>query len=374
MKVSTSSSDLLCKWIFEFADFGIILTDKKLNIIDVNRWIKIHSDEQKTSLKGSSIFKMFPEIREQGMDHHLNEALKGTPVILETRLHGYLLKLRTDSGSEMKQTVRISPMLNEDFVTGLIIHIEDVTERVNLEEEKHEKNEELQRFNSSKDKFFRIVSHDIRSPFVAILGLSDILKDDDSLTPEKRKEIFGMIHTSIKNLYTFHENLLKWVQLKTGLFELDFSEVSLKEVIGQVIAIADPVIKSKKIEIITSEIHEEMILTDRQALTSVLYNIIFNALKFTGQGGRIEIVTIKKHDTIIISVNDNGVGISEERIAKLFRIDESVSTPGTNRERGSGLGLILVKELIDKLGGKIWVDSIPGKGSTFYVSLPVKRE
>lgn len=374
MKISTyTSAESLCKWIFEYADFGIIITDNELNIVDVNSWIENNSGKSADFMKGKQILDVFPEIKERNMSHFLTEALEGASVILTALFHKYFIHFPAINkpDDEMKQTVRISPLFNPDFVSRVIIHIEDVTDRVEREEQMHKKNEELQELNAMKDKFFRIVAHDLRSPFVSILGLTEILKSDNTLTPEKTSEILDMIYSSVRDQYNFLENLLKWSRLQSGHFELTFTDVSPKDVIKQIISIAGPSIKSKKIEATYDNVPENIVLnTDKQALISILYNIIFNALKFTNENGRIEISARIENSEALISVSDNGVGITADRLEKLFMPGEFISTPGTKREKGSGMGLILVKELVTMLGGRIWVKSFPGSGSTFTVSLP----
>jgi PAS domain S-box-containing protein len=378
MKISTyTSAESLCKWIFEYADFGIIIADNDLNIVDVNSWIENNFGKSADYMKGKPILDVFPEINERNMSHFLTEALEGASVILTARFHKNFLRFPVvnNPGEEMKQTVRISPLFSSDFVSRVIIHIEDVTDRVEREEQMHKKNEELQELNAMKDKFFRIVAHDLRSPFVSILGLTEILKTDNSLTPEKTSEILDMIYSSVRDQYNFLENLLKWSRLQSGHFELTFTDVNPKDVIKQIISIAGPSIKSKKIEAKYDSVPDDIVLnTDKQALTSILYNIIFNALKFTNENGRIEISARIENNEALISVDDNGVGITGDRLEKLFMPGEFISTPGTKREKGSGMGLILVKELVKMLGGKIWVKSFPGSGSTFTVSIPLEHE
>jgi signal transduction histidine kinase len=369
-----TSTDSICKWVFEFASFGIILTDTELNVTAYNKWIENHTD-RKGIRKGKSLFDNFPEIKERGLDKHVYEALSGKSLILSARFHDYFLRFSSGIEDEyelMKQTVNISPLTFGEEISGIIIHIEDVTERTRREELLQKKNEELIRLNSTKDKFFRIISHDLRSPFNALIGFSELLRDVDNLTTEKTNEIVNILNTALKNQYTFLENLLKWSQLQSGQYELTFTDIRLSDIIDHILKIAGPAIQSKEIEIdITPAARNLYIKTDANALTTILYNLIFNALKFTNNGGIIEVNAFIEDDALIIYVRDNGIGISEDRINRLFRIDESVSTPGTNKEKGSGLGLILVKELIEKLNGEIWVNSSPGNGSTFYISLPL---
>ncbi|HLN22285.1 MAG TPA: HAMP domain-containing sensor histidine kinase [Bacteroidales bacterium] len=372
-----TTSDSLYKWIFEYADFGIIITDHELTVTDVNRWLLEQAGKEKDSVQGKHLLEAFTEIKERKLEHYLYNALHGASTILTARFHGYLLKLRSEHDEQagiMKQTVRITPLYDDDLITGLIIHIEDVTERLIREEQMQKQNEELHKLNSTKDRFFRIIAHDLRSPFTALLGFSEILLNDENMTEKQRRDIIKMLHDSIGDNYVFLENLLKWSQLQTGHFELQFTNVRLKEITDHIISIATPLIRSKEIEVDVSGITPDTIIyTDKQAITSVIYNLFFNALKFTPAGGRVDIRSVEDEDATIIFVRDNGVGIKEEKLDKLFRIDEkTVSTPGTNKERGSGMGLLLVKEFVDKLGGEIWAESIEGAGSTFYISIPLQ--
>lgn len=367
-----TSSDSLCKWIFEYADFGLIITDEELRIVDINRWIINKSRKKDILLKGKPVLDVFPEIKRRSLDHYLTDALNGASVILSARFHSFFIEFKDESGErEMKQTVKIIPINDHDKITGLIIHIEDVTDRWNRENLLQKKNEELLTLNSTKDKFFRIIAHDLKSPFTALLGFSEILKENiDDLSSEQSKSIVNILHSSLKNQFTFLENLLKWSQLQSGRFELTYSEVQVEQVIRNIIKIASPVIKSKNIEIKTSVPDELSLNTDAQALTSILYNIVFNALKFTADYGKLAIFVSQDENNVSFSIEDNGVGMPPERVSKLFLIGESVSTPGTNNEKGSGLGLILVKELVEKLKGDIRVESTPGIGTTFIVVIP----
>lgn len=378
MRISQyTSSESLCNWIFEYADFGIILTDADLRITDVNKWIENNSGRLEVVYRNKLIVDIFPEIRQRGLERYLRDALDGASVILSSLFHRYFLQFPAsdDNPDEfMRQTVRITPLVNRDTVYGLIIHIEDVTERIKHEELLQKKNEELQRLNSTKDKFFSIISHDLRSPYTTLLGLSEMLIDDENISGEKTRNIVSMLHTAIKNQFRFLENMLEWARIQSRQYELVFSEISLNGIISHVLKVSAPQAESKNIRISATCIPKDItLITDSQALTSVLYNLVFNAMKFTHSAGEIEIKAAQTDKATIIAVKDNGIGMPPERVQKLFRIDESVSTPGTSNEKGSGLGLILVKEIVDKLKGTITVESEPGKGSIFFVTLP-RRE
>jgi PAS domain S-box-containing protein len=371
---SHTSSDSLCNWIFQYADFGIILTDASLRITDVNRWIEDHSGKDSDSLHGESILEIFPEIKQRGNERHLRDAVNGASVILSSTFHDFFIEFLVGFDSDkiqMKQNTRITPLLNDDSVYGLIIHIEDVTERISREKLLERKNDELQQINATKDKFFSIISHDLRSPFTALLGFSEMLKEDKNITHERTRFLVNSLHSAIKNQFQFLENLLNWARIQSGKQEFNITEVNLGQVISHVLKVTSPASNPKNIRITTSCIPEEIKLySDFQGLTSVLSNLVFNSIKFTNPGGTVLIKAEQIVESTMISVEDNGIGIAPDKIAKLFRLDKSVTTPGTNMEKGSGMGLILVKEIVDHLGGRIEVESTPGEGSVFRVTIP----
>lgn len=378
MKVPAyTSSESLCNWIFRYAEFGIILTDAELRITDVNRWVEQHSGKKEIEFKGNSIFEIFPEIRQRGFERHLRDALSGVSLVLSSTFHEYFIHfpLIDDDYGFMKQTVRISPLLNSETVYGLIIHIEDVTDRVHREQLLQRKNDELQKINSTKDKFFSIISHDLRSPFTSLLGFSELLINDETIPPGNTKFLIETLHKSIRNQYQFLENLLEWSRIQSRKQGFIFDDVKIADIISHTLKVTAPLSHAKNIKVFTSCIPQNFtIFTDSQALTTAVYNLVINAIKFTYGGGTVEIKALRSDDSVVISVRDTGIGIPPERLDKLFRIDESVSTPGTDNEKGSGLGLLLVKEIVEKLNGSIRVESTEGKGSVFIINLPVKEQ
>jgi len=365
------------QWIFEFSSFGLITTNRELKITGMNRWFERTGHLNIRDFLGRDLMECFPEIRKRKLGHYFQEALHGGSSILSQKLHHYLFQLPSPIEQDhgfMQQVARISPLINREEVTGIIIQIEDVTERVKRELELNLANRALIKLNSTKDKFFHIVSHDLRTPFNALLGLSQILRDNQELSADKTQKIVEALNNSIKNQYTFLENLLQWAQLQSDGFEMRPEAIPMNEIIEAVLQIVNASAKSKQITILTNIPEHLSLITDKQALTTVLYNLVFNAIKFTHPGGGIEIRAVPDEEQVMIFIKDTGIGMSEDSVNKLFRIEETFTTRGTNQERGSGLGLILSKELVGKLGGKIWVESATGKGSTFSIRFPMSAE
>jgi signal transduction histidine kinase/ligand-binding sensor domain-containing protein len=234
-------------------------------------------------------------------------------------------------------------------------------------------NNELNDLNATKDKFFSIIAHDIKNPFNAVLGFTDLLEENFKEWDDERKlEIVNLINTSAKNLYELLDNLLQWSRSQSGLIEFKPQEILLKDTFSNAIGLFKELANAKNIELgFTFPEIELVVYADRNMLDAIIRNLISNAIKFTKTGGKVVLFAETMEKFAIVKITDNGVGLSPEIQEQLFMIDKHTSTYGTQNESGSGLGLILVKEFVTKHGGKIGVESIKGKGSTFYFSLPL---
>jgi PAS domain S-box-containing protein len=255
-------------------------------------------------------------------------------------------------------------------VIGLIGLGVDVTERREAEEAFKKYTNELEELNAEKDKFFSIISHDLRSPFQGLLGLTNaIVEEYENLSAEELKLFVNNIYNSSKNLFNLIENLLQWSRIQRGKIEYNLTNVELYEAVLYVLNLLNRNIASKDIHIVNETVPEVYVYSDANILHSTLQNLISNAVKFTGYGGEIRISAKAEGEFIAVTVSDNGVGIREDDLVKLFRIDTQHSTLGTAKESGTGLGLIICKELIEKQGGTIKVASKWGKGSSFTFTL-----
>ncbi len=241
------------------------------------------------------------------------------------------------------------------------------------------KKEELQRLNAEKDKFFSIIAHDLKSPFNAILGFSNILveqmKENNYNGIDRYVEI---IQKSSEQAMDLLMNLMEWSRSQTGRMEFSPEHFEMGNLINEIMPLFENIAGQKSITISSKLLPNTPVFADKAMINTVLRNLISNAIKFTHPGGNINISIEKKPNEIMVSVADNGVGIPKDSIDKLFRIDENFSTPGTQKEKGTGLGLILCKEFIEKHGGRIWVESEVSRPSaakagrsTFYFTIPV---
>lgn len=231
--------------------------------------------------------------------------------------------------------------------------------------------DELKEINSTKDRFFSIISHDLRSPFNSILGITDLLLNDYNNTDDtQRKELLSLLNESSQSAYELLDNLLTWARTQTGRIKISKEPLNLKELVTSSIAPYKYNASKKNIEIVINILPEIKLSIDRNTSIVFIGNLVNNAIKFTPEGGTITINNHEDKDDIKLHIIDTGVGMTSEVIGKLFKIEENTTTKGTNNEKGTGLGLILCKELINLNDGSILVLSKVGKGSEFIISLP----
>ena len=238
--------------------------------------------------------------------------------------------------------------------------------------EKAEKSEiQLKELNTTKDKLFSIISHDLRSPFNSILSLSDLLIYNIENKEEEESESFAkLINASAKNALILVDNLLNWTRSQTGKITFSPTLSNLNPIIVEIFNILNSTADNKNISLNYDQSTQIKVFADLDMLKTVLRNLISNGIKFTNTNGRIDVYTLQKQNALEITVKDNGVGINKKIHNKLFKIDKTTTTRGTADEKGSGLGLVLCKEFVEKHGGKIWVESELGKGSNFKFTLP----
>ncbi len=240
----------------------------------------------------------------------------------------------------------------------------------NLNKQLEESEKKLIELNSSKDKLFSIIAHDLKSPFQPLIGMSEILANEEEiLTGEERTKFKKDIYNAIKNQYKLLENLLDWSRLQTGRLDFKPVQLNLAQKAGEVIKILASNAFNKNISISNKIGNDIFITADEYMLHSVFQNIITNSIKFTNQGGNISLSAKPTGKFTEIEIADNGIGMSAEDIRKVFRTDTHHTTLGTAKEKGTGLGLMICKEMIAKNGGEIRIESKPGEGTKFIFTL-----
>ena len=232
----------------------------------------------------------------------------------------------------------------------------------------------LKELNAVKDKLFSIIGHDLRGPIGGFKSLIELLISDYDLSDTKSLiEILQMIQKSANSTYDLLENLLAWARSQRNEIVYAPEEIKLQETVSSTIGLFTELTQNKEISIINHIPENTVVFADKNMLMTVLRNLISNAIKFTPNGKQIQIASDQNDSEQIVTIKDEGTGISPENQLKLFKNTEHLTTYGTNGEKGSGLGLLLCKDFIEKHNGKIWVESELGKGSTFKFTLPIKK-
>jgi signal transduction histidine kinase len=228
----------------------------------------------------------------------------------------------------------------------------------------------LDQSNQVMNKFISVLAHDLRSPFNAILGFTEILLNDDSLTEEEKKSTIARLHGVSRSTYNLLEKMLEWSRIQSGSVKPVKIECNLNELVNETVQVLE---SSSLLKNIAIKIHSDyplMIHADPDMVLTVIRNLLSNAIKFTHPGGYIEIRIESNPDSVYIRIRDNGTGIPPGNLDKLFRVDQHYKSQGTAGEKGTGLGLPLCMEYINMHQGRITVESEPGVGSEFTVELP----
>ena len=247
----------------------------------------------------------------------------------------------------------------------------DVTERLRMDEKIKQQNKELLDANASKDKFFSIIAHDLKGPFSGFLGLTAMMQEPD-INLEEMRQIGSMLSASANNVYKLLENLLAWARIQRGAIEFNPVVHNLSSAAIQSINVLSETAKQKEIEIIENIPKHLEVFADSSMIDTIFRNLIANSIKFTKRGGKVTVSAKENETEILIQVQDTGIGMNEKILEGLFKIDQRISRPGTEKEASTGLGLLLCKEFVELHKGKIWAESQLDKGSSFYFTLTKK--
>ncbi|MBF0289958.1 MAG: PAS domain S-box protein [SAR324 cluster bacterium] len=268
-------------------------------------------------------------------------------------------------------TVKISSFELNGEIWTVIAH-DNITERELAEQQLQASQAELQELNTNKDKLFSIISHDLKSPFHSLMGFAEIFSNDlKDYSLEDLQEFGTHIYAATNNLYGLLDNLLQWSQIQTG--KMDYNPVTLdaSTAITNVTGLLQGNAFQKKIELVTRLEPQSWIVADTVMIQLIFQNLIANSIKFTEPGGSVTVKSNINSNSVELNVNDNGIGIPPRQLSNLFKVGKQVSTLGTAQEKGTGLGLILCKELIEKNRGHIQAQSTPGQGTQIQVQFPL---
>jgi len=360
------ASEKRYRQIVEMIGEGIAFVDAEENFVSVNSSAQKIFDLGDGELVGMNLSFFLPNNEREKIED-------------QTRLHkqgihnSYDLEIVTAKGNRKSIIVTATPHFdNENIFLGTYGVFRDITQRIQTEQILKESEAQSRELIATKDRLFSIIAHDLRNPFNSILGFAVLLKSNiRKYKVEKSEHFLEIIISSAQNTLNLLGNLLDWAKTQTGKITYEPKNLKLQTIILDVVSITNSSALIKDIFISCHLSNNIDIYTDEEMLKTILRNLLSNAIKFTDTGGKIEVYAIKKQDYIEITVSDNGVGMDAETSSKLFNLETNVTKKGTAGEKGTGLGLILCKEFVEKHGGKIWCESEAGKGSTFKFTLPV---
>jgi two-component system, sensor histidine kinase and response regulator len=234
--------------------------------------------------------------------------------------------------------------------------------------------QQLREALDTKDKFFSIIAHDIKNPLYSIILNSEILVNyGDELDQERLLQKHNQIYMTTKRLNDLLENLLQWARSQMGKINYEPSEFDLNKMVHEIADLFKPHLESKNLALENNIPRHSILYADIKLINTVIRNLVSNAVKYSNKDSKIEVNIIENNDNTEIFVKDHGVGISPEKAEKIFKIGKTISTPGTDKEKGTGLGLILCKEFVELHGGRIWIESNLNQGSEFHFTIPFKR-
>ena len=299
--------------------------------------------------------------------------LKDVPVIFISALNdtGNIVKALTMGGVDYIT----KPFKAEEVKARVATHLEISRQRKELELQRKEllqQKKDLLDVITTKNKFFSIITNDLRGPLGGFMGLTEILADEFGMfSQDEQMEIMTDMSRSARNLYNLLENLLEWTQMQMGNMEFNPQLINIMDVVSDCLKVAAESARSKEIEVITDMPIKYEGYADKNMLQAVIRNLVSNAIKFTQKGGKVSISAgLETGNMLGISVKDSGIGMTDQMVDNLFRIDVKTKRPGTEGELSTGLGLPLCKEYVEKLGGKIWATSVLNKGSDFHFTIP----
>ncbi|MBT8386830.1 MAG: PAS domain-containing sensor histidine kinase, partial [Ignavibacteria bacterium] len=256
-------------------------------------------------------------------------------------------------------------------ITEYVGRVTDISKTKSELNELNTRIEELKELNSSKDNFISVLSHDLRAPFTSILGFSEILLNESGISEKERTEYISYINDSSQNQLQMINYLLDWSRLQTGRIKIEHNRINLQSSVFNCVSHLTRIAIKKNVDIKVNIPDSIYVDAGERLLNEVITNLISNAVKFSRENDSVEVTAnVFNEDLVEFVVKDEGVGISDINKEKLFKIGKLFSTEGTKGEKGTGLGLTLAKQIIEKHGGEIWLYSEEGKGSEFHFTFP----
>lgn len=387
--------------LYDYVPVGICVIDRNYTVQFWNKTLRGWTGISRKDIIGKNLLEIYPHLNNPVYKLRIDLMFNGhPPTIFSSLLHKYFFPIEIAENKFQMQSATLTAMPtgepkeyyaliaieNETKLLERVRNYRNMKNQAQFEIEKRNQVElELQAYakkleesNHTKDKFFSIIAHDLKNPFAGFLGLTQILANDLNTFSLEELQTFGKnLNKSAKNLYILLENLLEWSRMQNDTIQFNPDMCVFAYLVKQNLDIANENIQKKQLTIINNIPNAMMLNIDVSMINSVLRNIIANAIKFTPRNGTIEIGIEESYpgneqpEYLTIYVKDSGIGIPQEMVDKLFKIEERVSRLGTEGESSTGLGLLLCKEFIHKHDGRIWVESEEGVGTKFCFTLPI---
>ncbi len=362
--------------LFENAVDPIVLLDRRGKIIMANKKVEEMTGYKRKELIGEHFARAGLLTRKSILITLKNFAAR----LMGGEIKPYEIEIIRKDGRILYVEINASAIKEDGKIIGDLVIFRDITERKRLEEElrkSHEKLkrafEELKELDRKKDEFISMAAHELKTPLAAISGFSQLLKSEGIISDkEKREKYLEIIEKETKRLARLVDDMLDLSRIDLGTIKLEIGKVNLYKLVGRIKEEVEEEVKKKDLKLVLKlEKNLPVIKTDEDKLHRIILNLVTNAIKYTPKG-KITIHASRKDDFIQFCVEDTGIGIPEKFQEKIFERFFQIESPYTRAHKGSGLGLSICKELVELLGGKIWVESKVGKGSKFYFTLPIK--
>jgi signal transduction histidine kinase/CheY-like chemotaxis protein len=382
-EIDTAIGDATLRWFRESASFGMLTTDAALQVTSWNRWLVVATGIAEEQALGRHLLQVLPSFVERGFDQAYQDALHGVVTVLSYTLHRFILPSRPADPRDQAtpQRGRIAPLWDGPSVVGTITFIEDVSERVATERELRAQiaSSEAARKTAEaasrvKDEFLATLSHEIRTPLNAVLGWTRILKSRD-LDPTTLQRAVDVIDRNASAQLTLVSDLLDMSRIAVGKLRLEVQPVDLEPVALGAVDVIKPAADAKGVRLVTQLAPVPPVSGDADRLSQVIWNLLSNAVKFTDSGGMVTVTLEVQGGQVALKVADTGQGIEAKFLPHVFERFTQSDSSASRRHGGLGLGLALVRELVELHGGSVRVASPgAGRGTTFSVLLPARLE
>lgn len=343
--------------------------DVDATVLGCNRFFETLIGLKAESMVQRRVSEVMPEFAPENAEPSVEESQDDTEML------NYETLIVDSNGVKKEVVISKSIVKNMDgSIAGVIGVINDITEKRTAERALIESEQKLREANATKDRFFSIISHDLRSPFAGIIGFTDtLLSQYHELTEELRLSFLKDVSDSAHTAFRLVENLLAWSRTQLGELTIEPKPVHLYPIVKDLVDLYSPLAKQRRMEVLCDIPKDTYLLADEQTITLVIRNLVNNAVKFNKDGEAIIITAREDADKVIIFIRDHGIGIKPEDIGKLFNLDTNKKV-GNSPQKGSGLGLILTKQFIELNKGTIKVESEFDKFTNFYITLPSASE